>query len=158
MENTISQSSVNPLTLPPSAYFPQPGISVARGLRDSANNDLTPNCTSQASSGTANQNLDLSFLELCVNTGPHLKSLAEIDVANISCDGALFCALRKQYLRLRGFRSRFWLLKPTSVSFVRVSLDVVYREIYLYCIVLSREPTQGRNSPKATSVTPQKRS
>ena len=85
-------------------------------------NNLPPISASQILSVAANNERNLSFLELCVNTGPHLKSLAEIDTRNISTDGALFQAIRKQYLGLRGFRSRFWLLKPAAISFVRVSL------------------------------------
>jgi hypothetical protein len=61
------------------------------------------------------------FLELCVNTGEHLKELGEIDLTNATCDGDLFGAVRERYLQIRGFRSKFWLLKPAAVSFVRVS-------------------------------------
>lgn len=84
--------------------------------------NLSTISASQTLSMAASNERDLSFLELCVNTGPHLKSLAEIDTVNISTDGALFQAIRNQYLSLRGFRSRFWLLKPAAISFVRVSL------------------------------------
>lgn len=51
-----------------------------------------------------------------------IEVLVEIDTGDISTDGAPFQAIRKQYLSLRGFRSRFWLLKPAAISFVRVGL------------------------------------
>jgi hypothetical protein len=126
-QRTTSQPVTTTLTSPPTAHLPQPNSSnipkqITYGL-----SNLMPASALQIPSMTANNNLDLSFLELCVNTGPHLKSLAEIDTASISTDGTLFKTLRKQYLRLRGFRSRFWLLKPAAISFVRVSLIIVYR-------------------------------
>jgi hypothetical protein len=126
-QRTTSQPLTTTLTSPPTAHLPHPNSSnipkqITHGL-----SNLTPACALQTASVTANNDLDLSFLELCVNTGPYIKSLAEIDTASISTDGTLFKALRKQYLRLRGFRSRFWLLKPAAISFVRVSLIIVYR-------------------------------
>lgn len=63
------------------------------------------------------------FLELCVNAGKLLKSLGEIDVSSISTDGDFFSTVKAHYLRLRSFRARFWLLKPVTVSYVRVSLS-----------------------------------
>lgn len=61
------------------------------------------------------------FFELCVNSGKYLKTLGEIDVSSINTDGEFFSAVKAHYLRLRSFRSRFWLLKPVNVSYVRVS-------------------------------------
>lgn len=133
---TTSQPSMTTLPSPPTAHLPHPNSSntpkqIPHGLGNLMSANALPTMT-------ANNNLDLSFLELCVNTGPHLKSLAEINTASISTDGTLFKALRKQYLRLRGFRSRFWLLKPSAISFVRVSLIIVYRgSAYIDCIVLT---------------------
>jgi hypothetical protein len=125
-QRIISQPPTNTLTSPPTAHLQHPnsGNILRQTARDPSN--MTPACTSQTPSVTANNDLDLSFLELCVNTGPHLKTLAEIDTGNISTDGALFRALRNQYFRLRGFRSKFWLLKPSAISFVRVSLIFLY--------------------------------
>lgn len=65
--------------------------------------------------------LKSTFLELCVNTGPLLKTLGEIDVSAVKTDGEFFHIVKAHYLRLRDFRTRFWFLKPTSVSYVRVS-------------------------------------
>lgn len=76
-----------------------------------------------ATVSTALTPLSLIFLELCVNTGKFLKSLGEIDVTSINTDGDFFDTVKAHYLRLRGFRARFWLLKPISVSYVRVSLS-----------------------------------
>ena len=64
---------------------------------------------------------DPTFLELCVNTGEHLKTLGEIDLTSVRCDGELFKMIKEHYLRLRSIRSKFWLLKPATISYVRVS-------------------------------------
>ncbi|KFY56912.1 hypothetical protein V497_05874 [Pseudogymnoascus sp. VKM F-4516 (FW-969)] len=66
------------------------------------------------------------FLELCVNSG-ELKTLGEIDVSSIENDGDFFSTVKAHYLRLRSFRSRFWLLKPVNVSYVRFSVEDRYR-------------------------------
>ena len=119
--STTSQSSTNHLASPPSTYLqPNPSGILMQPLQ--ALDGLLPLSASQTLSVAATNVRNLSFLELCVNTGPHLKSLAEINTGNISTDGALFEAIRKRYLDLRDFRSRFWLLKPAAISFVRVSL------------------------------------
>jgi hypothetical protein len=60
------------------------------------------------------------FFELCVNAGVFLKSLAEIDLKSVRTDGEFFQAVKEHYFRLRSYRTRFWLLKPSSVSYVRV--------------------------------------
>lgn len=59
------------------------------------------------------------FLELCVNIGEYLKVLGEIPTGNISNDQELFQSIKKKYLELRGFRARFWLLKPSAVNSTR---------------------------------------
>jgi hypothetical protein len=61
------------------------------------------------------------YLELCVNAGRFLKTLGEIDLSTITTDGDFFSTVKEHYLRLRSFRTKFWLLKPSSVSYVRVS-------------------------------------
>lgn len=65
-----------------------------------------------------------SYLEVCINTGEYTKILSEIDLRHIRCDGTLFKTLRKEYFQHRGFRSKFWLLKPSRVDFVRVRIPV----------------------------------
>ncbi|KAH7374144.1 hypothetical protein BKA64DRAFT_586821 [Cadophora sp. MPI-SDFR-AT-0126] len=123
--NTTSQSPSDDLVSPPAAHTQRPNAS---GM--SRQNTYIPGNLSQAStltSAATTNDPHLAFLELCVNTGPHLKSLAEIDTKNISTDGMLFQNIKNQYLRLRGFRSRFWLLKPASISFVRFSLENRHR-------------------------------
>ncbi|KAE9376187.1 hypothetical protein N431DRAFT_334440, partial [Stipitochalara longipes BDJ] len=64
-----------------------------------------------------------SYLELCINTGEYTKTLSEIDLRDVGCDGELFHRIRKDYCRLRGLRSRFWLLKPSAVHFVRFAVE-----------------------------------
>jgi hypothetical protein len=71
------------------------------------------------SSSSSNSSIP-NFLELCVNTGEHLMELGEIDLTYAKCDGDLFGAVQERYLQIRGYRSKFWLLKPAAVSFVRV--------------------------------------
>ncbi|KAL5348218.1 hypothetical protein ACLOAV_006698 [Pseudogymnoascus australis] len=79
-----------------------------------------------------------SFFELCVNSGKFLKSLGEISVSStnahgvnsIDTDGEFFRKVKDNYLRLRSFRARFWLLKPVNVSYVRAkqfSVEDCYR-------------------------------
>jgi hypothetical protein len=60
------------------------------------------------------------FFELCVNAGGYLKSLAEIDLNNVRTDGEFFETVREHYFRLRSYRARIWLLKLSSMSYVRV--------------------------------------
>jgi hypothetical protein len=76
-----------------------------------------------ATSSTALAPPKLIFLELCVNAGKLLKSLGEIDVSSINTDGDFFSTVKAHYLRLRSFRAQFWLLKPVTVSYVRVRLS-----------------------------------
>lgn len=64
-----------------------------------------------------------NFLELCVNTGEHLKELGEIDLTAAQHDGDMFGAVRENYFRMRGRRSKIWLVKPAAVSFVRVCIS-----------------------------------
>jgi hypothetical protein len=61
-----------------------------------------------------------AYLEVCINTGEYTKTLSEIDLKDVGCDGELFKRIRSEYSRLRSFRSRFWLLKPSGVHFVKV--------------------------------------
>lgn len=120
LRNIFIQGSAN-ITLPPTAHLHYWSSSNTPRPTSNSVNCHTPACDSQITSRTTNISSKPSFLELCVNTGPYLMSLAEIDTANILTDGDLFRDLRRQYLRLRRYRSRFWLLKPAAVSFVRVS-------------------------------------
>jgi hypothetical protein len=82
-----------------------------------------------------------SYLELCINTGEYTKKLSEIDLVHVGCDGELFRRIRSEYLRLRSFRSKIWLLKPSGVHFVKV---------YTYSFqVRCTEPPSSRHPPKA---------
>ncbi|KAL9118045.1 MAG: hypothetical protein Q9187_005412 [Circinaria calcarea] len=63
------------------------------------------------------------FLELCVNTGEFTKSLGEIEISQVRSDGNLFREIKSQYLRLRGYRAKHFLLKPVAVQFVQFSLE-----------------------------------
>lgn len=65
------------------------------------------------------------FLELCVNTGEFHVTLGEIELSNIMCDESLFSAIKLTYLQRRGFRTKFFLLKPVAVNFVRVSRNIL---------------------------------
>lgn len=66
------------------------------------------------------------FLALCVNTGGMYKTLAELDMSRINSDGEAFSQMKKAYLQYRGVRSRLhFLVKPVTVEFVRVSLEVL---------------------------------
>ena len=61
------------------------------------------------------------YLEMCVNSGEFSKSLGEIEMSQVQSDGCLFRQIKSQYLRLRGYRAKHFLLKPTAVQFVQVS-------------------------------------
>jgi hypothetical protein len=65
------------------------------------------------------------FFELCVNTGEHLKTLGEIDITKAQCDGDLFSAIQERYVKIRGWRSKYWLLKPAKISYVRVCISPI---------------------------------
>jgi hypothetical protein len=72
-----------------------------------------------------------SYLELCINTGEYTKTLREIDLRNVGCDGELFKEIRNEYYRARNFKSRFRLLKPSGVHFVRVSICLTNDNVHL---------------------------
>ena len=65
------------------------------------------------------------YLELCVNTGEFSKSLGEIEISQVRSDGSLFREIRSNYLRLRGYRAKHFLLKPVAVQFVQVSTTLM---------------------------------
>ncbi|TVY32678.1 hypothetical protein LOCC1_G008328 [Lachnellula occidentalis] len=90
------------------------------GLHSSNTPHTSPGALAKASTALTPS---LIFLELCVNTGKYLKSLGEIDVSSIDTDGDFFATVKAHYLQLRGFRARFWLLKPMTVSYVRFSVE-----------------------------------
>ncbi|RYP68070.1 hypothetical protein DL769_005598 [Monosporascus sp. CRB-8-3] len=63
------------------------------------------------------------FLALCVNTGGIYKTLAEINTKNITSDAEAFSVMKNDYLKTRGFRSRFsFLVKPVTLEFVQFTL------------------------------------
>lgn len=124
---------------PPSSRLPIPKNTLVRpshlrsgSSSSGSNSSFTRNGTSSSGSSPCTTFLSsvssrnnsvrtATFLELCVNTGEHLIELGEIDLTRVRCDGDLFAAVRKTYNEIRGFRARFWLLKPKAVSYVRVS-------------------------------------
>lgn len=119
-QTTTSQGSASNITSPPTPHLQyQNSSNMPSQTTNSVNTTSTSNI--QLSCRTSIISSNVSFLELCVNTEPHLKSLAEINTENILKDGDLFRNLGRQYIRLRQYRSRSWLLKPAAVSFVRVS-------------------------------------
>ncbi|RDW63555.1 hypothetical protein BP6252_11100 [Coleophoma cylindrospora] len=141
MLHTVYAPALSPTTQSPSQ------------LQIPANSFLTPNHTRRSSSSTSifsgagsqsstrygiSSTTDLSslsssnmstpqFLELCVNTGEHLKELGEIDLTSATCDGDLFGAVQERYLQIRGFRSKLWFLKPARISYVRFSVEQRHR-------------------------------
>lgn len=112
----------------------------------------TPQPLIGTDSTTAPTRSNHQFFELCVNSGKFLKALGEIDVSSIKTDGEFFSIVKAHYLRLRGFREKFWLLKPVHVSYVRVGLPFYSHpfprsELNTRNTVLSRRPLPGRHSP-----------
>ncbi|CZR58205.1 uncharacterized protein PAC_08096 [Phialocephala subalpina] len=116
-----------------STGIPLSGVStsVSRNPSTSSSASLSPRSSTWLPPGSASSNSSVggpvtpnqSYLEVCVNTSEYTKTLSEIDLRDVGCDGELFHRIRKEYLRLRGFRSRFWLLKPSGVHFVRFSVE-----------------------------------
>jgi hypothetical protein len=90
------------------------------GPRTSASWASTTSTAASTFSSSSSNSSTPNFLELCVNTGEHLKELGEIDLTYAKCDGDFFGAVQERYIQIRGYRSKFWLLKPAAVSFVRV--------------------------------------
>ena len=75
---------------------------------------------SSSSTSIISHPLNQAYFEVCINTGEYTKTLSEIDLRDVGCDGELFKRIRSEFTRLRSFRSRFWLLKPSGVHFVKV--------------------------------------
>jgi hypothetical protein len=70
------------------------------------------------------------YLALCVNTGRFHTTLGEINVTSICRDNEVFSAIKQRYLEIRGFRARarrIFLVRPTSVQFVKVNLSLLIR-------------------------------
>ena len=70
------------------------------------------------------------YLELCINHGKLERRLGEVDVSNINSDGQLFRQIKRTYDTVRGYRSKWFLLEPTSIQFVKVSTGSVVRAGY----------------------------
>ncbi|KAH8762774.1 hypothetical protein BGZ57DRAFT_570971 [Hyaloscypha finlandica] len=49
------------------------------------------------------------------------KTLGEIDLRGVGCDGELFKRIRSEYYRLQSFKTRIWLMRPAADHFVKVS-------------------------------------
>ena len=64
--------------------------------------------------------LPLKYLEVCVNIGEHERRLAEIDVSQICCDSELFQRVKEGYRSIRGYRSWYFLVKPSKIEYVQV--------------------------------------
>lgn len=121
----------SPFQIPPSTIgLPGPvrpsSSSTSSYSADESQNSFSPaSCSSPQSSisSKTSSTQEPNFLELCVNIGEHLKELGEIDLTSATCDGDFFGAVQDRYLQIRGFRSKFWLLRPATVSFVRVRIS-----------------------------------
>lgn len=96
--------------------------------RSSSSSRTSSNRTSLSTGITDASSVDAippKFLALCVNTGGMYKTLAELDMSRINSDSEAFSQMKKAYLQYRGVRSRLhFLIKPVTVEFVRVSLEV----------------------------------
>jgi hypothetical protein len=116
---------------------PRPAHLTSRTLpssTDSSSGSSFSTLLGSTSSMTSNNSSSLSrqaYLELCINTGEYTKTLREIDLRNVGCDGELFKEIRNEYSRARNFKSRFWLLKPSGVHFVRVSICPTNGNVHL---------------------------
>ena len=65
-----------------------------------------------------------AYIELCVNSGRLCQSLGEVCVTHMTTDVELFLKLRKEYQKIRGWRTKWqYFLCPSSMDFVRFSLE-----------------------------------
>jgi len=103
-------------------YPNQLGTAISGFRVNNSSTSTTLESASGASSKASVPSSNPVFLELCVNAGQYLKSLGEIDLSNIRTDGDFFSVVKEHYLLLRSFRSKFWLLKPSTISYVRVRI------------------------------------
>lgn len=62
----------------------------------------------------------LSYILLCVNTRRNRSRLVQIPVGKDAKDGWLFSEIRRQYFRVRGWRSYLTLGTVDSIKFVKV--------------------------------------
>lgn len=119
----------------------------------SSSNPPGPLTETGVTSNTKSTQSSHSFFELCVNSGKFLKSLGEISVSStnahgvnsIDTDGEFFRKVKDNYLRLRSFRARFWLLKPVNVSYVRVSFSF-HSNPSLRCELIGRNSSQSKTA------------
>ena len=131
-------------SIPSQAHFSgatHPGQSSAPAYAPTFGSLSTATTLASASGASSSANdacLDPVFLELCVNAGQYLKCLGEVDLSSIRTDGDFFSVVKENYIRLRSFRARFWLLKPSTVSYVRVS--ICYTNPLLRTLILRSSP------------------
>jgi hypothetical protein len=125
--SNLYSSPLGPPSVPTPVYMRHTSVSSISTSKSGSTvlRNISPTSTllgSLSSSSRSNSSFSTPvFFELCVNAGTFLKSLAEIDLKAVGSDGEFFQAVKEHYFRLRSYRSRFWLLRPSSVSYVRVS-------------------------------------
>lgn len=121
-------SQTNPISAPAPALQPLSSSNVSRISSDPQDgvSSWVTNRSNRYAPQTLNSPLVEKYLELCVNTGEHGVSLAEIKISTkdnrITSDGQLFDEIRRGYKNIRSsFKAhRFNLFKPIRVNFIQV--------------------------------------
>lgn len=147
-------NSFSSIQTPPQAHSPSRTTSSSLQSNTGSSSTSLLGSISNLSSNSVSQPSHQAFLEVCINTGKYTKTLSEIDLSSVGCDGELFKRIKKEYSRL--FRS--WLLKPSGVHFVKVSCssESAHRILRLtYSLVLNPRSSTRRHPPKAPINSPQ---
>lgn len=150
-DSTGRDTNTIPINRPPLAMIPgrsSSSSSSSLGLSSSLMLGSSPSTSLYAMGTSASPGK--SYLELCINAGEYTKTLSEIDLVHAGCDGELFRKIRSEYLRLRSFRSKIWLLKPSGVHFVKVyTYSCTFISQLTSFEVCCAEPPSSRYPPKA---------
>jgi hypothetical protein len=146
---SYNMNDLHGVQVPRSAHVASRALSSST---DSSSGSSLSTLLGSTSSMTSNLGSTLSrqsYLELCINTGEYTKTLREIDLRNVGCDGELFKEIRNEYSQARNFKSRFWLLKPSGVHFVRVSICLTNDNVYL--LIFLPHSSQSRTHSASAS-------
>ena len=146
--------SLNAIQVPGAAHVSKRTGSVSSAESSAGSSSSTLLGSSNSSCSTEPDLSHHSYLEVCINTGEYTKTLSEINLDHIRCDGQLFRRIRSEYVRLRSYRSRFWLLRPSGVHFVRVSIQIKTMFTQLTIASLQLKILSGSASCRSRSPSP----
>lgn len=139
VESLAGSSSNSNLSAPPVTHLSSTRAPDRHYLSDIG----TPNDSATLSAEIVASLADISprYLELCINTGSYVKTLAEIDISNVNSDGELFQKLANVYhhkrntklsihLKIPKWTGKPWLEYQIGWSFRKPSA-VIFRKVWL---------------------------